>query len=627
MPTEISPRKFQQEVNRGFDRLKNFRSARLMFLRNYVGQYYDQASGSIGTEALNLIFNAIRVLVPTIVMNFPRHRVNSRFVASQEYAELLGMALDYHDRIPSTKIIPTYRSVIVDAIFTLGIIKTGLAASDSVYAFDDQFKINAGEVYSAAVDFDNFIVDSNCKEHMFTDARYMGDRICVSRQELLDSGLYDNSLIEQLPRAGNQTGNRAKEARNLSQSSLSSTDRYGLLDEVEIAELWVPQAQAIVTVPGTKDITFDDYLRVADYEGPDSGPYSLLSLTPPVPGNPLPVPMVGIWNDLHISANRMAKKILDQAERQKDLVAYRRALAEDAEEMQQAMDGEAIATDDPDGVRVISFGGQQQSNEIHLAQLNSWFNMMSGNPQAIGGERFQVDSATEARLLQSNASIGIEDMKDLVYQMAASEGRLRAWYFHTDPLIEIPLIKRQQMPAEFQQGILGPEMTKSPRIEQVQIFLTPEARRGDFIDFTFAIEPESMGRKDSETRFREAIDFAVKILPAALQAAQSAAMLGIPFSPKIFVIKMAQERGIDWMDQVFADPEFQQQMILRMMAGPSPQTSQGIIQPQNPLSAIMQNGQPGQVMSNPSRQTQEAQSEQQGANREQAILKQVGLGV
>jgi hypothetical protein len=51
-------------------------------------------------------------------------------------------------------------------------------------------------------------------------------------------------------------------------------------------------------------------------------------------------------------------------------------------------------------------------------------------------------------------------------------------------------------------------------MQDVQVVLTPEARRGEFIDFMFDIEPESMGRRDSRVRFAQALDFATKIMPA-----------------------------------------------------------------------------------------------------------------
>lgn len=624
MPNILTPRELQLSVQRGSARLKNFRRARLMFLRNYTGPYYDKEQGEIGEEAMNMIFNAIRVLVPNIVMNFPEHNVSSRFLESRDYAEMLGLALSYHDKDIDIK--STYRQVIVDAIFTLGVLKTGLAESDSLYAFDEYDEVDTGEVYTECVDFDNLLVDPTAKKHLFRDAKWIGDRSVVARSALLESGLYNNALVEQLPRIGDEIGSDRK-AHLLSQNKSDASRDHDAYDEVEIAEIWVPGANRVLTVPASDSITFDDYLRDDEYYGPDTGPYTFLSLTPPVPGNPLPIPVVGVWNDLHVLGNRMAKKIIDQAERQKDVVAYRRAAADDAEALKDEPDGGTVATDDPDSVKVLSFGGQRQSNEVHLAQLQGWFNQMAANPQALAGQRFDAQSATEARLLAQNANVGLEDMKDLVYQMAAAEASKRAWYMHTDPMIEVPLIRRQVLPAAYRQTPLGPVMEQPAELVDVQVMLTPEARRGDWMEFHFEVEPESMGRQDSQTRFMQAMDFAVKIMPAAMQAAQSAALLGIPFDVQTFITRMAKDRGIKWMDEVWFDPDFQMKMAMIAMRGPAADGSQGQLMPnqQNPLSAVLQNGQPGQVAANPGQDKQDRQQAQSGANEMQAILKSMGV--
>lgn len=622
---EITPQKFQQTVQRGAKRLANFRAARLHFIQQYVGSYYDANSGTVGTNAINLIFNAVRVLLPTMVMNFPKHTLTTPYLQSRQYADLLGLALDQHDL--KIDIRNTYRRVIVDAIFTLGILKTGLAQSDSVYVLDDEMgqeTVDNGTVYTDAVSFDNFVVDPNCKEYLFRDANFMGDRLTVPRSMLLDSGLYNNELIEKLPKAGDKTKDGDK-ASDKSMSNIDKEDNANLQDEVEIYEIWVPSANAIVTVPASTNVTFDDYLRVADYYGVKEGPYTFLALTPPVPDNPLPVPMVGVWQDLHILANRMAKKVVEQAERQKSLVTYKRSSADDAESLKDAGDGEAVALDDPEGVNVVNFGGQQASNENHLQSLENWFNMMAGNPAQVGGQNIEAKSATAANVLQSNSQVGIEDMKDMVYQMAAAEARKRAWYFHTDPLMNIPLTKRQSVPQpQMIQTPTGPQWLAMPQMQDVQVILTPEARSGDFLDYTFSIEPESMGRRDSKTRLAQALSFAQQILPAVAAAAQIFVALGIPFSAKAFLLRMAKDSGIEWMDEVLYDPEFQMQLQMQMAMGPQAGESKGQVAPQQPNaglnSAMLQNGQPGQVGAPPpnpmQQQNANAQAGAEDAQRE-----------
>lgn len=620
MPTEVDPKKLQKAVEDGNKRMANFRNSRIMFLRQYVGQYYDAEKGDIGSEPLNLIFNAIRVLVPNLVFNFPKHNVSSKFLLHRDYAEMMSLALTQQDK--QLKMKDVYRKWIVDAIFMIGILKTGLCDSGTAIGFDADDRIDPGTIYTENVDFDNFIIDPNARQ--IDEALFIGDRIRVPRAMLMDSGLYRNDLLERIPRAGSEYTSSVDRAEKMSARQIDYSDTGQLEDQVELYELWVPRAKAIVTVPAVENLCFDDYLRVHDYYGPDDGPYTYLKLTPPVPNNPFPISMVGIWHDLHVSANRMVKKILEQADRQKTIVGYKGAAATDAQSALDASDGEAIAMDDPDGLKEYTFGGQAPSNEAHVNQLQSWFNMMSGNTEALSGVSSSAKSATEANILQGNAAISLEDMKDITYSAVADEGRKRAWFLHTDPLIEVPLIRRVHTPAQFDSTPNGPVMSAPAQQQEVQVLLTPEARCGDFLDFTFEIEPESMGRVDSAKRLQTAMEFAVKILPAAATAAQTCAMMQVPFSFPRFAIKMAEEAGITWMDEVFMDPEFQQRMMMMAMRGPQLDQSKGQMPPSgaapNNSAALAQNGQPGQVgsVSDPSQQFNAAA--QQGANAGQAAL-------
>lgn len=618
----VSPIDVQEEIDRGRERLSAFRDFRLKTLRAYVGPHYDRAGSDVGAEPLNMTYNAIRILVPTLVLNFPKHTVTTPYMDAKQYAELLSLALEQHDR--KINIRDTYRRVIVDALFTLGILKTGLAQSDSVYALDDQQWISQGEIYTEAVDLDDWIVDPKSREHMFRDARFMGHRLTVPRRMLLDSGLYNNDLIERLPQAGTIPETRDK-AQTLSQKHIQQENLGDFEDDVEIYEIWVPSANAIITVPASKDTKFDDYLRVADYYGVKEGPYTLLSFSPAVPGNPLPVPLTSVWYDLHVLGNMMAKKIIDQAQRQKSLLAYKRAAVDDAEEIKNAADGEGIAVDDPSAVAALNLGGQLNSNETHLAQLMGWFNMMAANPDQVGGQNIDAKSATAASILQNNANVGLSDMKDMVYVMASDEARKRAWYLHTDPMIKLPLTQRQQTPPQIVMGPGGQPIIAPPSMQDVQVFLTPEARSGDFMDFNFSIQPESMGRLDSKVRLQQEISFMTQVMPAVATAAQVMMSLGIPFNATGMLIQSGKDMGIDNIDQIIFDPAFQQQMLMQQMMGPPMQGSKGEAVPGNPglAPAIAQNGQPGQVQGSPFQSPQGAmlQGAQGGANESQRMIR------
>jgi hypothetical protein len=88
-------------------------------------------------------------------------------------------------------------------------------------------------------------------------------------------------------------------------------------------------------------------------------------------------------------------------------------------------------------------------------------------------------------------------------------------------------------------------------------------------------------------------------------------MIGIPFSAKAIILRMAKDAGIDWMEEVFYDPEFQMQMMQQMAMGPQVQPSKGQPAPApmgggvQGLAAFMQNGQPANLPYNPSPDTQD----------------------
>lgn len=250
-----------------------------------------------------------------------------------------------------------------------------------------------------------------------------------------------------------------------------------------------------------------------------------------------------------------------------------------------------------------------------MSQLQMWFNLMSGNTETLGGMRSDAPSATQANILQANQSIRIEDLKDIIYVATGEESARRAWYIHTDPLIQVPLIRRQKTAAQYDPAT-GQMISPAQMVDQ-QVYLTPEAREGEFLAYEFSIEQKSMSRLDPAMRLQRAMEFAIKVLPAAAVAAQTCMAMGVMFSFQRFVVRLAKEAGIEWMDEVFYDPDFQMQMAMQMMQFPDIQRSQGQLR-QGAGAGVMQNGQPGNVaqVEPPS----EARTAQVGANQGQGDL-------
>jgi len=545
MQENITARQFSIAVKQGFDRNRRFARARAMFIKEYVGKYYAQQYGLTGEEPINLIFNVIRAMVPNLVMRTGVNKVKTEIVDYRDYAYLLGLGLDKLDRKIDFKEI--LRGTIVDAFFLMGILKTGIADSGKLLNFGDVM-VDAQQVYTDQVSFDDFVFDAVTKS--IRNASFMGDRSRVPRQLLLDNDEYNHDLVTQLPRS--VSPDAKKKAESISRMNISDQEMYQLQDFVDVVECYVPEADALLTIPDPEQIIFNDYLAARDYYGPKEGPYTILSLTQPVPGNPYPVAPVGVFFDLHKMSNRMMVKLMNQADRQKDIGIYDPAGADEAEDIRTASDGDMIAGA-PDTVNVVSFGGQSQKSEVMLERLQVWANYMSGNPDQVAGLASDAESATQASILQANSTITIEDARGMVYNAAADTSKKKAWYMHTDPFIDVPLSRRK------------------PGGNYEQLTLTPEQRRGDFLDYTFKIKARSMSRLDPAVRTKRIIEFATNVMPSVVNSAMINSQLGIPTNVPEILTDIADELGIledvqDW----FIDETFIQRMQLVQQLGPQP---------------------------------------------------------
>lgn len=537
------PRKVQLAAKEGFDRLQRYRRARAMFIREFVGQYYANSKGVTGDAPINLIFHTIRTLVPNLVMKNPITRVSTEIVAQKEYAWLLGLGLDEINKITNFK--DTLRAGIVSALFAFAIFKTGIANSGQIITYGD-INIDPGQIYTDLVDLDDFTIDSSCRK--LQKSAFMGDRNRVPRQLLLDDPDVDHDAVMRLPTSFHPDAKNKIE--QLTQSNLSNSEIRELQDFVDIVELYVPDADALLMIPDPETMMTDDYLKAVPFYGVKEGPYTFLSFTPPVPNNPYPISEVSMWYDLHIMANKLMVKSMEQADRQKDVTIYDPSGAEEAEDIRTSSDGDTIAGN-PDSVKVVSFGGQNVNNEHMLSQVQIWHNYISGNPDQMAGLKSDARTATQAQILEVNSSVIVEDEREMIYQCGAEIKRKEAWYLHTDPLIELPISRRR------------------PGGGYVQLWLTPEQRRGDFLDFNFTLKARSMSRLDPTLKNKRIMEFGTTIIPALATSTQVLTQVGVPFNIRKCITDLADHMDLtDEVQEWFEDPEFDQRVALMQQLGP-----------------------------------------------------------
>jgi len=540
MSRSLTAQKLSESALEGFKRFERFRKARAYAVREYIGTYMAQEHGLTGERPINLVFLAIRALVPNLVQKNGMTKVVTKILQQRDYAEKMGLALgDLHEQLKLHRIL---RASIVD--MALGGLATFKTSLDYTGKLVEDINVDPMQIYTQLISLDDMTCDPLCRD--FSKADFIGHRIHIERARLMKMDGWDKDLIRRLPRAGTKHDERAEA---LTQGDPQSMEFNAWQDYVNIAEVWVPEAESVCYIPDPEEAVMKDFLNVSEYYGPEDGHYTFGSITQPVPDNPFPVAPVGVWRDLADMTNRLFKKAMDQSDRQKNVGLYSPANYDAAMAVQDAVDGEWIATEDPNSINIQSYEGADQGTVQMTQNLYGWFNLVAGNPDMMSGSAINSDKATGQQILQQNASVSIGDMRDMVYDITGEIAGKQAWFLHNDDLL-------------FQPGQPGiPLIKRLPTGEEEQLYLTPDDKTGRIETLGFEIVERSMSKIDPIAREKAVTYFTTQVLPQAFAALQIATQAGQPFNISTYLSTVADELGISAIaDGIWTDKNFQARM-------------------------------------------------------------------
>lgn len=467
------------------------------------------------SHPINLIDRGMSILIPYLVMSNPKVMISSKFPELRPFA--LTSELAYNHLIKEIKFARrTLRPAIRDALMGLGIVKTGIMKSHEVEIFG--YTHSVGEVYSDSVDLVDYVGDPSGKT--FEDFEFEGNfyRMPVDAAKDLFKG-YADILIPNFTLYGSE---RQYDPEKLAKDSIEG-GRYQTLHEfVRLVDYWIPDESIIITVePQSATI-----IRTRDAENPEGGPYNKLAFKD-TPGTPLPIPPVWYWLDMDTAVNVIVNKMAKQAKSQKVVMAYEGDAADDAERVASIGDRGTVKVSNVEGLKNIEWPGIDPGQYQWIDYLEQQFSMQASNAYTLGGRNSQAGTLGQEQMLLANASRTVDDMYQAVYEFTADIAKKITWYFWTDPLIQVPSVKR----------IEG--------FGDVPVMYDRTAREGEFWDYSLSIEPYSMQRLNPNTELQRMMGLLTQwILPTAQIAAQQGASLNVPRATKELT-KLAGLRNVD----------------------------------------------------------------------------------
>jgi hypothetical protein len=234
--------------------------------------------------------------------------------------------------------------------------------------------------------------------------------------------------------------------------------------------VFLPDEKLLITY----DIASEKVLRTVEWTGPSRGPYVKLKFTD-VPGALLPLPPVSIWKDIHNLSNSLFRKLAEQADGQKSVIAFDNSDKDGQSAFGGAADGQAIGYQGKDP-RLLATPGVDQKTLAFFLQTQDLGSHYAGNLDSLGGLGAQTDTVGQDKLIGEAAGAQLRDMAQKTIASAKEIFTALAFYEWSDPVASRLLEK----PVPGMDGMTIP------------VILGPKDKKGSFDDISLDIDVYSL---------------------------------------------------------------------------------------------------------------------------------------
>lgn len=430
-------------------------------VKQFVGSHYSD-NGSQKKVPTNMLEMALTIYLRLLAANAPQCVVSVKDSTLKPFAKTFELVLN---QIPDEiKLSETIRDVVMEAMFSIGVVKIGVAETS------DNPKIG-DEPFVSLVQIDDYFCDMSARN--WGEVQYEGNEYWMDVEDI--AKMYGVDLKEDEYNGASERGDDQAKSVEMNESALP------LYGRVLLRDVYLVKENRMITYA----VSAKKVLRDVPWDGPEGSPYVKLWFNS-VPGNLMPLAPVSVWEDMHELANQIFRKLANQATAKKTVTAFQSGLDEEIQRFKTAQDGEAINYNGT-APETLSVGGVDSGNLAFYIQIRDLFSIFAGNLDSLGGLSPQSETAAQDKLISEAASARVRAMADAVIAFAKEIFRRLAWYTWTDPVRERVVYK-----------------TASKRFNiNLREEWTPETRDGDFLDYNFDIAVFSMQDDSPSVRMQK----------------------------------------------------------------------------------------------------------------------------
>lgn len=474
MPKEkdIDVNRLCQAINLARLALRKPREERREAVRQYVGSHWNE-EGSREKVPFNLIGLYVDIVARALISQNPRLMIST--FNKEIKPKVSAMEAWANKEVEKMHLANTIQRIVVDSLFSVGIGKVALGTPVDSGRFS--WQQTAGSAFVERVDLDDFVFDIHARD--FSEAAFQGHRLRAPLDVVASFDEFDKKVRKELTPSVDPSFNETGDER----ISVLGRGYYGANSEefedfVDLWEIYLPRHQLVLTLAGDPqsggDISSLKELRRQRFVGPARGPYYFLAMGL-VPGNAMPKGPIQDLVDLHVFVNQVGRKLMRQAERQKDNVFVQGAATEDGDRVVASNDGEVIRIDNPDKLKQVNSGGPDPKNFQIFESFRNLFSYFSGNLDMMGGLSPQSKTLGQDKLLADNASRTIMDKQERTLQFTDDIGCGLCWYWWNDPfkVMQTTYSIPGQPPIVINRDPVTPADRKQLKFEDLDITVDP----------------------------------------------------------------------------------------------------------------------------------------------------------
>jgi len=476
-------------------------------------------------HTINLLDRGMGAIIPFLVDGDPRIMVETQIPSHRPWAKTTELAMNYFVEklnFAEDVLIPLVRNSLVSA----GVTRTNLVHTATVEGDVGKYMLSRPEV--EVIDYANYIGDpaATCRRNFAFEGHQYIMPTEYAREFFGKSWIVpDNSLINKLS------------PRDIARPEFDR-NVLALRSYTTFIDLYLYEENVIITIlpEGGKA----KIVRTVEWDGPEGGPYDVLAYKY-MADDPIPIPPAWSWHDMDVTMNLLVDKMKQQAETQKDILAYEDRAEEDVQRIIETPGTGTVRVNNLNAIKPISFNGVNPLNFSWVDYVENQFTKQGAAPDVLGGRGTSADTLGQEQMVFANATRLVGTMYSRFASVAESILKKLAWAFWTNPTTYVPVLK------------------EIPGVGQLPVVFSGQKQVGDFYDFAFKIAPYSTQRDIPDVKFQKLMQFMVQwILPTMQLAAQQGTSLDITTVSQV----LASYMGINSIDQWYKSAVPQSQLDL-----------------------------------------------------------------